>query len=124
MKADGFIANATSGREVDPKRFFRKKIFARPQNIKVERFVEMMRHGHVNYIEIRASQERAVIGIKIFYGRHLLKPVEGQRINITHRDELGANRAIQQGKPATKGARHFSAHEASADDANPNDSSR
>ena len=56
LKADGFIANAASGREVDAERFFRKKIFARPQNIKVERLVQMMRHGHVNYIEVRASE--------------------------------------------------------------------
>ena len=112
----GFIADAAGGREVDAERLLGEEIFAGAEHVEVERFVDMVRHGDVNGVDVGPGEEHAVIGVEMADRRDLAEPVEGGGVDVTDRDELGAHRTIKEGEPTPKGGGDLAAHEAGADD--------
>ena len=47
------IANRTRGLQIDAERFFGEEIFSGREHVEIHLFVQVVRHGHVDHIDIR-----------------------------------------------------------------------
>ena len=112
----GLVPDAAGGGEVEAEGFLGEEIFAGAEHVEVERFVDMVRHGDINGVDVGPGKKHAVIGVEMADRRDLAEPVESGGVDVTDRDELGAHGTIKEGEPTPKGGGDLAAHQAGADD--------
>ena len=111
------IQNAPGRREIDTEGFFGEEILAGREHVQIELFVQIVRHGDIDDIDLGIGEQFLVVRGLLGAGGDAVKPRKRGRIQIRDRDENGAHSDVHEGAPAREGAGHFTAHEAAADDA-------
>ena len=115
-----FVTDPSRRRQIDAEGFLRQKVLTGAEDIEVNRFVQMVRHGDVNDIDVGPGQQFAVVRGEATHARDLTKPREHLGLHIAHGDQFRLHRKIHQGEPPRKGRRGLAPHEAAANNADPN----
>ena len=80
--------------------------------------MQVVRHGDIDDVDRGIGEQFLVVGREQLAGGDALKPVRARASDeVRDGDELRLHGDVRERAPAGKGARHFAAHEAAADDA-------
>src|SRR5919106_3036476 len=79
----------------------------------------MVGHRDIHDIHVGGLQEHAVTRRDELHAGHLPEPVSLWLGHVAHRHQLRPHRIVVEDKPAAQGAGDFAAHQAAANDADP-----
>ena len=96
------LAHGARRLEIDAERLLRQQVFARPQDIEVDRLVQVVGHRHVDHVDVVAVEEHLVILSDELHAGHLAKPLPLLLGHVADGDQLG--REPGSGRGQTSGS--------------------
>ncbi len=111
------------GRQVDAEGFLAHQVFARLDRGEVELLVQIVRHRHVDRLDLVVGQEFAIVARHLSERRDVVaEPVHLGRAQraVADRDDLGPYRHLRQMQPTGRRAGEFPTHHTAPNDPEPN----
>jgi hypothetical protein len=113
--------DALVGVEVDPERLLAEQVPAGLQNRDVQLGVQVVRDGAVDRLDLGVVEQVAPVGRQPRRRGEALVPGEHVRVGVAHVHDLRAHVHVGEVQPARGRGRELAAHQAAADDPEPDD---
>ena len=106
-KFAGGVADFARRDEVDAEWLFREEIFAGTKHVEIERLVQVMRHGDIDDVNVRAGQKFRVVRGEEGRGGNGPKPLQHRGADIRNTRKHRLRRHVLERTPAGKSASRF-----------------